>query len=158
MLNTEKKETLIALLKDIEPILRENTILVERNEKSSKELEETGIYITSKSSWAEYRSAERDFDLDELVERSGIDVDPSMSTEEIATILKAWTEDDDRSDSNDLERLYGSSWTDSYGMLEGHTDTEVSVEKEIINIVKTDQGEYLEIPFIKYLHSLLLGS
>ena len=158
MLNTEKKEALIALIKEIKPVLIGNTILVERNENSSKELEEIGIYITSKSSWAEYRSAERDFDLDELVERSGIDVDPSMSKEEIATILKDWTEDEDRSYGTEVECLYGSSYVCSEGLFPGYTDTEVSVEKEIINIVKTDQGEYLEIPFIKYLHSLLLGS
>ncbi len=161
MLNTEKREAVLAIIehiREMEPALLGTSILIEKNEKSSKELEEAYVSIKARSSWAEYRSAEREFELDELVERSGMNINPSMSEEEIETMFKEWTKDSERSYDNEIQYLYDSSYEDCEGLVKGYTDTEVVVEKKILNLVEIDDCEYLFVPFIKYLQSSLLCS
>jgi len=161
MLNTERTKTIEHLLdciRDTKPLLVKNTILIEKNEESSRLFERSNVSIEARSTWGhQCKVAERDFDLDELVDRSGLDIDSSMSAEEMETIITEWTEDDDRDWSDELSSFYGYDYVDDRDICDGHTESTITVVKTS-NVVELDGCEYLEIPFIKYLHSLLLDS
>jgi len=156
MLNTEKMnkiKNLLDCINDIEPGLLNIPILIAKNEKSSEALEKSDVHITASSRWSEYKYGGRMFELDELLERSGISINPSMSAEEMKEAVVEWTD----TLCDDPVSFYGYDCVDEGDIGDGIIDTTVEVVKTS-NVVELEGCEYLAVSIEKYLRYSLLGS
>jgi len=156
MLNTEKMnkiKTLLDCINDIEPVLLNIPILIAKNKKSSEALEKSDVQITASSRWSEYKYGGRMFELDELLERSGISINPSMSAEEIEEVVLEWTD----TMCDDPVSFYGYDCVEDGEGCAGIIGTTVEVEKTS-NVVELEGCEYLAVSIEKYLRYSLLGS
>lgn len=156
MLNTEKMnkmKNLLDCINDIEPGLLNIPILIEKNEKSSEALEKSDVHITASSRWSEYKYGGRMFELDELLERSGISINPSMSAEEMEEVVEKWTD----TLCDDPVSFYGYDCVEDGDVCDGFIDTTVEVVKTS-NVVGLNGCEYLAISIEEYLRYSLFGS